>query len=75
MMLPLLVLSLFYYHLGLHYSQTDLSLTTTAKKFYYHLGLHYSQTRVAVRCVDFEFYYHLGLHYSQTERWSSPCFL
>ena len=34
----------FYYHLGLHYSQTKLFVTLAADRFYYHLGLHYSQT-------------------------------
>ena len=36
--------ALFYYHLGLHYSQTAHFLTEKAVVFYYHLGLHYSQT-------------------------------
>ena len=35
---------MFYYHLGLHYSQTALLLPLLALLFYYHLGLHYSQT-------------------------------
>ena len=34
----------FYYHLGLHYSQTTRIIGNVAKGFYYHLGLHYSQT-------------------------------
>ena len=34
----------FYYHLGLHYSQTELEEQCGKEKFYYHLGLHYSQT-------------------------------
>ena len=35
---------LFYYHLGLHYSQTYQGFLNKINKFYYHLGLHYSQT-------------------------------
>ena len=35
---------MFYYHLGLHYSQTWANDSATRQKFYYHLGLHYSQT-------------------------------
>ena len=35
----------FYYHLGLHYSQTPLSRINEQAAFYYHLGLHYSQTQ------------------------------
>ena len=34
----------FYYHLGLHYSQTDRHGEGAEERFYYHLGLHYSQT-------------------------------
>ena len=34
----------FYYHLGLHYSQTLPSCHKSHLTFYYHLGLHYSQT-------------------------------
>ena len=34
----------FYYHLGLHYSQTESVTVPTLYWFYYHLGLHYSQT-------------------------------
>ena len=34
----------FYYHLGLHYSQTAYCLWNLVSLFYYHLGLHYSQT-------------------------------
>ena len=34
----------FYYHLGLHYSQTIGANALGAETFYYHLGLHYSQT-------------------------------
>ena len=34
----------FYYHLGLHYSQTTSTKKTNTFVFYYHLGLHYSQT-------------------------------
>ena len=37
---------LFYYHLGLHYSQTLSSKSITKIMFYYHLGLHYSQTQL-----------------------------
>ena len=33
----------FYYHLGLHYSQTALQPLIKKLLFYYHLGLHYSQ--------------------------------
>ena len=56
----------FYYHLGLHYSQTYRRAVGYNYWFYYHLGLHYSQT---IRCILYpntKFYYHLGLHYSQT---------
>ena len=35
----------FYYHLGLHYSQTVLTVALSVAVFYYHLGLHYSQTQ------------------------------
>ena len=35
---------MFYYHLGLHYSQTIMAFDDAALEFYYHLGLHYSQT-------------------------------
>ena len=34
----------FYYHLGLHYSQTVAASDFSEDAFYYHLGLHYSQT-------------------------------
>ena len=34
----------FYYHLGLHYSQTCVTAIGLFHLFYYHLGLHYSQT-------------------------------
>ena len=34
----------FYYHLGLHYSQTYNCTLFGMDLFYYHLGLHYSQT-------------------------------
>ena len=34
----------FYYHLGLHYSQTAECRERPQDRFYYHLGLHYSQT-------------------------------
>ena len=57
---------MFYYHLGLHYSQTRADRQFRLCRFYYHLGLHYSQTRRS-RCEQLpQFYYHLGLHYSQT---------
>ena len=58
---------LFYYHLGLHYSQTQYCYTTLHRKFYYHLGLHYSQTLFVTLAPVLLFYYHLGLHYSQTD--------
>ena len=35
---------MFYYHLGLHYSQTWKACGKRPVRFYYHLGLHYSQT-------------------------------
>ena len=35
---------MFYYHLGLHYSQTLIGGIFFHLSFYYHLGLHYSQT-------------------------------
>ena len=38
-------INLFYYHLGLHYSQTLTVENFPEQLFYYHLGLHYSQTR------------------------------
>ena len=56
----------FYYHLGLHYSQTLATIRIMFPAFYYHLGLHYSQTTAAGGAESAEFYYHLGLHYSQT---------
>ena len=37
-------INLFYYHLGLHYSQTHNAILMHKEMFYYHLGLHYSQT-------------------------------
>ena len=36
--------AVFYYHLGLHYSQTRSVMRDEMDAFYYHLGLHYSQT-------------------------------
>mgnify|MGYP006949681266 CR=1 FL=1 len=56
----------FYYHLGLHYSQTSLVDEISGRLFYYHLGLHYSQTPLIDKISGDLFYYHLGLHYSQT---------
>ena len=56
----------FYYHLGLHYSQTCKYKEQGNRKFYYHLGLHYSQTDQSAEFIFDRFYYHLGLHYSQT---------
>ena len=56
----------FYYHLGLHYSQTGSTGSSSRARFYYHLGLHYSQTPSAAAPPWCGFYYHLGLHYSQT---------
>ena len=56
----------FYYHLGLHYSQTLMYSVAILAAFYYHLGLHYSQTIYAMTFDALQFYYHLGLHYSQT---------
>ena len=58
---------MFYYHLGLHYSQTWYANTSPTGLFYYHLGLHYSQTRLPTSRLTILFYYHLGLHYSQTK--------
>ena len=57
---------MFYYHLGLHYSQTNTRLRHCRGMFYYHLGLHYSQTPDFQLRPSRRFYYHLGLHYSQT---------
>ena len=57
---------MFYYHLGLHYSQTTKRIRRRMKMFYYHLGLHYSQTADKIDAGNCRFYYHLGLHYSQT---------
>ena len=56
----------FYYHLGLHYSQTGSTGSSSRARFYYHLGLHYSQTLRWGCRFPCRFYYHLGLHYSQT---------
>ena len=56
----------FYYHLGLHYSQTTPTACRARSWFYYHLGLHYSQTLAEPYTESVRFYYHLGLHYSQT---------
>ena len=61
----------FYYHLGLHYSQTHVSLDDYFGMFYYHLGLHYSQTLAGVGVSVALFYYHLGLHYSQTSNFKT----
>ena len=63
MLVPVL---LFYYHLGLHYSQTEKIKERRKNRFYYHLGLHYSQTLGGKSITKIMFYYHLGLHYSQT---------
>ena len=57
---------MFYYHLGLHYSQTACKFPNISAAFYYHLGLHYSQTDFLLETQRSWFYYHLGLHYSQT---------
>ena len=59
---------MFYYHLGLHYSQTRALRLRLICMFYYHLGLHYSQTPGNGETGRLAFYYHLGLHYSQTLR-------
>ena len=59
---------MFYYHLGLHYSQTTDHNEELTPQFYYHLGLHYSQTRGRCESMELRFYYHLGLHYSQTAK-------
>ena len=64
----------FYYHLGLHYSQTGSTGSSSRARFYYHLGLHYSQTPSAAAPPWCGFYYHLGLHYSQTRRYLQPAF-
>ena len=61
----------FYYHLGLHYSQTRDAAERAERMFYYHLGLHYSQTRRYGRRHRRGFYYHLGLHYSQTSNFKT----
>ena len=61
----------FYYHLGLHYSQTKTHAFNTAFEFYNHLGLHYSQTRSIQFGLLPLFYYHLGLHYSQTSNFKT----
>ena len=66
-----MLLVMFYYHLGLHYSQTLFCLKGFGKKFYYHLGLHYSQTDKLKQYQDHKFYYHLGLHYSQTSNFKT----
>ena len=42
----------FYYHLGLHYSQTFRIHIIPQKMFYYHLGLHYSQTCHSVTSIN-----------------------
>ena len=62
---------MFYYHLGLHYSQTPSDMIAELDKFYYHLGLHYSQTETTARATMAKFYYHLGLHYSQTSNFKT----
>ena len=61
----------FYYHLGLHYSQTHANCLADGRGFYYHLGLHYSQTQAAQHRAKAKFYYHLGLHYSQTSNFKT----
>ena len=61
----------FYYHLGLHYSQTSGGKSIHAIVFYYHLGLHYSQTPNRHCTTKLQFYYHLGLHYSQTSNFKT----
>lgn len=63
--------NLHYYHLGLHYSQTQVSRTCRCREFYCHLGLHYSQTRCFLKRRKLRFYYHLGLHYSQTSNFKT----
>ena len=62
---------MFYYHLGLHYSQTDRQIIFRGSRFYYHLGLHYSQTAFSRIWRASPFYYHLGLHYSQTSNFKT----
>ena len=62
---------MFYYHLGLHYSQTAFLYARRSFAFYYHLGLHYSQTRHSSTFSRSKFYYHLGLHYSQTSNFKT----
>ena len=64
---------LFYYHLGLHYSQTQDLTEMRIMLFYYHLGLHYSQTTSVCLFNAAGFYYHLGLHYSQTKLMVKEC--
>ena len=63
--------SKFYYHLGLHYSQTLNYEEKVTESFYYHLGLHYSQTAAKDKPLVAMFYYHLGLHYSQTSNFKT----
>ena len=43
------LLAVFYYHLGLHYSQTPIVIREFPVMFYYHLGLHYSQTLTIIK--------------------------
>ena len=62
---------MFYYHLGLHYSQTIDLPHELISAFYYHLGLHYSQTEIPGDPKSISFYYHLGLHYSQTSNFKT----
>ncbi len=64
-------MSRFYYHLGLHYSQTNPASSPLRFLFYYHLGLHYSQTLSRGSNAAAAFYYHLGLHYSQTSNFKT----
>ena len=66
-----ILLRVFYYHLGLHYSQTEDFPHSVSAGFYYHLGLHYSQTKIERQVSDQRFYYHLGLHYSQTSNFKT----
>ena len=35
----------FFYHMNLHYSQTDPEMSIKLKWFFYHMNLHYSQTQ------------------------------
>ena len=60
------VVTLFYYLIDLHYSQTVEKPIKNTGQFYYLIDLHYSQTMSKGNRKIEWFYYLIDLHYSQT---------